>query len=123
MTQPCEMDGDATGTLLSRLEADAKTPDHRMVIRALHRTLECDEERDMVVDLEDVCRFIDVRKDSAKRTLAKHFEEGVNFEVLVASEGNLHNGVEVSRSARGPCGGVAAEACDGGEEDDGLAGA
>ena len=41
-------------------------PEQRRMVDAFHNTLECDEERDMVMDLEDVCRFIEVRKDNAK---------------------------------------------------------
>ena len=91
-------------TLRSRLEADARTPEQLRMVERFQSTLECDEEHDMVMDLEDVCQFIEVRKDNAKRTLTRHFEEGVNFEVFPAAEGNLLTSEEVSRGTRGPCG-------------------
>lgn len=68
--------------LLDRLKSAFTTTQQHMFVESFWTFLQCDEEVDMVVDLDEACKYIGVRKDQAKRTLLKSFREGQNYSVL-----------------------------------------
>lgn len=65
--------------LLGRLNDVFASSSNFLFVQSFWTFLECDEDTDMVIDLDMVCKFIEARKDQAKRILVNNFKEGDNF--------------------------------------------
>ena len=65
--------------LLERLKASLTSPQQQLFVDSFWTTLQCDEEREMVIDLDDACQFIGALKGNVKKMLLKHFKEGQDF--------------------------------------------
>jgi phage anti-repressor protein len=84
----CTLDLDCTaGTiggdvLLQRLKNAFSGSQQQLFVQSFWTTLQCDEEHDMVIDLDEACKYIDVVKGNAKRTLLKNFRESEHFQIF-----------------------------------------